>query len=324
VHVAAGQPVRAGDLLITLDARDLADHARQARASTVAAEQGLTQARAARAAAEAEHRLATTWQTRIAALHARSSATSQERDEAEARLTVAAAHLAGAQAAVEGADAHLAVARATVGVATTTESFAAIRAPFAGVVTERLIDPGSLAAPGVPLLRLESGGARQVVTRIDEARAAFVHTGDAVDVEIKPLNEQVSRADTISAVVTEVGRDVGAGQRAFTVKVDLPRTVTARTGSFARVVFRGAARRSLVVPAAAIRRQGQVSSVFVVRDGIASLRLIQEGVGLPEGVEVLAGVDRAESVITNGPSRLVDGARVSAGDTAPRIGGTAP
>ena len=320
VHVNAGQQVRAGDVLITLDARDLADHARQARASAVAAQKGLTQAHAVQAAAEADHRLATAWQARIAALHARNSATGQERDEAEARLATAAAHLAGAQAGVEQADAHLASSRAAVGAATTTESFATIRAPFDGVVSERLIDPGGLAAPGVPLLRVESGGARQVVVRVDEARAAFVRTGDAVDVEIDQTEEQAARHQVISAVVAEVAPDVGAAQRAFMVKLDLPRTVTARTGSFARVVFRGAARRALVVPAAAIRRHGQVSSVFVVRSGVATLRLIQEGVATPAGVEVLAGLDPGESIVTNGQLRLVDGARVDG--TAARIGGT--
>ena len=70
----------------------------QARASVVAVDQALTQARTELSAAEAEHRLAVAWHTRIAALHARSSATDQERDEAEARLAAAAARLASGQA----------------------------------------------------------------------------------------------------------------------------------------------------------------------------------------------------------------------------------
>jgi RND family efflux transporter MFP subunit len=322
VQVDAGQTVRAGAVLITLDARDLAERVRQARAGAVAAEKAVTQARAAQAAAEAEHRLATAWQTRIAALHARNSATSQERDEADARLAAAAARLAGTQSAVEGADAQLASARAGVGVAVETESFATIRAPFNGVVTERLIDPGNLAAPGVPLLRIESEGARQVVVRVDEARAAYVHPGDGVHVEIDLMDEQAAGEAVVEGVVAEVARTVGADQRAFTVKVNLPPTVTARTGRFARVVFRGAARRALLVPAAAVRRQGQVSSVFVVRDGIASLRLVQDGVATSEGVEVLAGLDAGEAVVTSGFTSIVDGVNVAVGGSATRTGGT--
>jgi RND family efflux transporter MFP subunit len=207
-------------------------------------------------------------------------------------------------------------------MATATESFATIRAPFDGVVTERLVDPGNLAAPSVPLLRLESAGARQVAVRVDEARAAYVHTGDAVDVEIEPVDEQAAANAAVAAVVAEVAHAVGADQRAFTVKVDLPRAVTARTGSFARVVFRGAARRALLVPAAAVRRQGQVSSVFVVRDGVATLRLIQEGLATSKGVEVLAGLDAGELVVSSGPARLVDGATVTVRGPVPPTGGT--
>ena len=263
--------------LITLDARDVTEHTGQARASAVAAEKALTQARTEQSAAEAEHRLATAWQKRIATLHARNSATDQERDEAEARLSAAAARLAGTQAGIEGADAHLASARAAVGVATATESFTTVRAPFDGLVTERLTDPGNLAAPGVPLLRIESDGARQVVVRVDEARAAYVHAGDRVTVLIDAAAEPRADDKGVEGVVAEVARAVGADQRAFTVKVSLPPTVTARTGSFARVVFRGAPRRALLVPAHAIQRHGQVSSVYVVQDGVARLRLIRVG-----------------------------------------------
>jgi hypothetical protein len=110
-----------------------------------------------------------------------------------------------------------------------------------------------------------------------------------------------------------VARAVGADQRAFTVKVNLPPTVTARTGRFARVVFRGGARRALMVPATAVRRQGQVSSVFVVREGIAHLRLIQEGMATSEGVEVLAGLDAGEAVVSSSLPGVVDGSRVADG-----------
>ena len=316
VRVKAGDRVRAGTVLVTLDARDVTEHALQVRASAVAAEKALTQARSEQSAVEAEHRLATAWQKRIAALHARNSATDQERDEAEARLSAAAARLAGAQAGIEGADAQLASARAAFGVATATESFTTLRAPFDGLVTERLTDPGNLASPGIPLLRIESDGARQVVVRVDEARAAYVHPGDRVSVLMDAIDDK-----GVEGVVAEVARAVGADQRAFTVKVTVPRTVTARTGSFARVVFRGAPRRVLLVPAAAVRRQGQVSSVYVVHDGVASLRLIQVGGSSSEGVEVLAGLDAGESIVTSPPTRLVDGAKVAIGGGPGRTGG---
>jgi RND family efflux transporter MFP subunit len=311
VRVKAGDRVRAGDVLVTLDAGDVAEQTRQARAGALAAEKALLQARTEQSAAEAEHRLAAAWQGRIAALHARKAATDQERDEAEARLTAAAARLAGARAGIEAADAHLASARAAVGVASATESFATLRAPFAGLVTERFSDPGNLAAPGVPILRIESVGARQVVARVDEARAAYVHPGDRVEVVLDALDEHAADGKGVEGVVAEVARAIGVDQRTFTVKVSIPPTVTARSGSFARVLFRGAPRRALLVPADAIQRRGQVSSVYVVQDGVARLRLIQPGAPVAEGVEVLAGLDAGESIITSPLPRLRDGASVT-------------
>ena len=263
IRVKAGDRVRAGDVLITLDARDATEHTGQARASAVAAEKTLAQARTERSAAEAEHRLASAWQKRIATLHVRNSATDQELDEADARLSAAVARLGGTQAGIEGADANLASARAAVGAAAATESFTTVRAPFDGLVTERLTDPGNQAAPGIPLLRIESDGPRQVIVRVDEARAPYVHTGDRVVVLIDAANEQGAADTGLDGVVTEVARAVGTDQRAFAVKVSLPSTVTARTGTFARVVFKGAPRRALLVPAHAIQRHGQVLVVYV-------------------------------------------------------------
>jgi RND family efflux transporter MFP subunit len=310
VSVKAGDRVRTGDVLVRLDARAVSEQTAQARAGARAAERALTQARTERSAAEAEQRLAAAWHKRITALHARNSASDQERDEAEARLSAAAARLAGVQAAIDSADAQVETARAAVAVTEATESFATVRAPFDGLVTERLTDPGNLAAPGVPLLQIESDGPRQVVARVDEARAAYVQPGDRVRVVIDAVDGREAGETGVDGVVAEVARAVGADQRTFTVKVRLPATMTARTGRFARLVFRGAPRRALFIPPQAIQRHGQVSSVFVVRDGVARLRLIQAGAASSEGVEVLAGLDPGELIVIAQQLRLVDGATV--------------
>jgi RND family efflux transporter MFP subunit len=320
VAAKAGDRVRAGDVLITLDAADLSERVQQARAGALAAEKSLVQARTTRSVAEAEHRLASAWQTRIVTLHTKNAATDQELDEAEARLTTAAARLAGADAEIDAADAQLTSARAGVSVAAATESFTTVRAPFDGVVSERFTDPGNLAAPGVPLLRVESDGARRVIARIDEARAPFVHTGDRVTVEIDARDRPAAGVEDLEGVVAEVARAIGSDQRAFAIKVTLPRAVTARSGSFARVVFRGERRRQVLVPAAAVQQHGQVSSVYVVENGIARLRVIQAGPSSSDALEVLSGLDPGESVVVAGLTRLTDGARVTVGASPTRTG----
>jgi hypothetical protein len=149
-----------------------------------------------------------------------------------------------------------------------------------------------------------------VVARVYEARAAYVQPGDRVRVVIDAVDGREAGETGVDGVVAEVARAVGADQRTFTVKVRLPPTMTARTGRFARLVFRGAPRRALFIPPQAIQRHGQVSSVFVVRDGVARLRLIQAGAASSEGVEVLAGLDPGELIVIAQQLRLVDGATV--------------
>ena len=139
---------------------------------------------------------------------------------------------------------------------------------------------------------------------------------------IEALDENAEQNTALEGVVTEVARAVAADQRAFTVKVTLPGTVTARTGSFARVLFRGAPRRGLVVPTTAIRRHGQVASVFVVQDGVVRMRLVQVGVSTSAGMEVLAGLDAGESIVTSPPPGLVDGAPVTVGAAGTGTGAT--
>ena len=307
VRVQAGDRVRPGDVLVTLDARDLAAQMRQSAAAAQAAEQALLRARSEQASAAADHKLAAAWHDRVAMLRARNSATAQEFDEATARLAGAAARVAAGGAAVEQATAQLTAMRAASDAAAITESFTVIRAPFAGLVTERFIDPGTLATPGAPLLRLEADGARRVEVRVDEARVRYVRPGDRVTVAFDDQDDE----EEMDGVVTEVARAVAADQRAFTVKVSLPATATPRTGTFARVRFTGEPRRGIVVPAAALRRQGQVTSVFVAEESIARIRLVRVGASNATGMEVMAGLDAGEIVVVNPPSGLVDGRRIA-------------
>ncbi|HEY7473719.1 MAG TPA: hypothetical protein VH679_01810, partial [Vicinamibacterales bacterium] len=72
--------------------------------------------------------------------------------------------------------------------------------------------------------------------------------------------------------------------------------------------FGGPSRRALTVPAAALARHGQVTSVFVVEEGIARLRLVNVA-----GTEVLAGLSDGDVVIVAAPPAVIDGRRVTEG-----------
>jgi RND family efflux transporter MFP subunit len=306
VRAAPGDRVRAGQVLIVLDGRDLGAHARSARAAALAADQGATAAASEQQAADAALALARVTHERIAGLHAKRSATAQELDDATGALRAAEARSAGgvarAQAAVSGVDS----ARAASEAAATTESFSLITAPFDGVVTDKLIEPGNMAAPGTPLMRVEDTRGFRLDVRVDESRIGQIASGAMTPVSLE--SGAGGATTTISGTVAEIGRAVDADARAFLVKITLPETAGLRSGTFGRAHFYGHARRALTVPADALVHRGQVTSVFVVEKDIARVRLVNVS-----GTEVQAGLAEGDVVIIAAPPAVTDGSRLTVG-----------
>jgi len=302
VRASPGDRVRKGQTLIVLAGDDLAAAARAARSAALSAEQGQKAAAAELRAAEAGLALARASHDRIASLEARRSATPQELDEATATLQSADARVAGADARVLQAASAVENARAASDQASTTASFTTISAPFDGVVTEKMVEPGNMASPGLPLLRLEDTREFRLEVRVDEARIGQIRIGDRV-----PLFLGLATT-AINGTVAEVSRAVDADARAFLVKIALPDAPGLRSGEFGRARFGGTRRRALTIPRSAIVRHGQLTSVFVVDGGVARVRLVN----LSEA-EVLAGLTESEMVILSPPAGVTDGRRVSVG-----------
>lgn len=305
IRVAPGDRVRAGQVLIVLDGRDLEAQARSARAAAAGADQGVIAATAEQQAAAAALTLARTTHERIAGLHARRSATAQELDDATGALRVAEARAAGATARARAAGSNVESARGASDAAGTAASFALVTSPFDGVVTEKMVEPGNMAAPGTPLMRVEDTRGFRLDVRVDESRAGLISRGDVVPVS---LDTGAGATATIGGTVSEVARAVDADARAFLVKIALPDTPGQRSGTFGRARFSGAARRALRVPDGALVRRGQVTSVFVVENGIARVRLVSVS-----GTEVLAGLSAGDIVVVAPPPALTDGRPVTPG-----------
>jgi multidrug efflux pump subunit AcrA (membrane-fusion protein) len=311
VRVAPGDSVRHGQVLVRLDDRDLTAQQHRAVAGHEAAEQGGRVAEGERDAARAALALATSHHSRISVLHERRSATDDELDQALAGLRAAQARMVSADARIAEAAAALSAASASADAARVSASWAVIRAPFDGIVTEKLVEPGNMAAPGMPLLRMEQGGAKRVDVRLDESRAEGVNAGDAVDV----LLDHGADSRRVTGRVAEIARAAEAGAHAFLVKIDLPDEAQAPSGTFARAHFSGPSHRALVVPRVALVHHGQLTSVFVVDGDRARVRLvnagdIEYGSGAAGMLEVLSGLDAGEHVVLNPSPALRDSARV--------------
>jgi len=302
VRVSPGDQVRKGQTLIVLDGDDLAAGARAARAAALAAEQGSRAAAAELLAAEAGLTLARASHDRIAGLQAKRSATAQELDDATATLRSAEARVASASARALQAVSAVESARAAADQASTAHSFTTIAAPFDGVITGKMVDPGNLASPGMPLLRLEDTRGFRLEVRVDESRIGQIRNGDCVPVFLG------TATTAITGTVVEVSRAVDADARAFLVKIALPDARGLQSGEFGKARFAGTPRRALTVPSSAVVRRGQLTSVFVVDQGTARVRLVN----LSES-EVLAGLTESEVVILSPPASVTDGRRLSVG-----------
>jgi RND family efflux transporter MFP subunit len=302
VRVSPGDHVRRGQTLIVLDGDDLEAGARAARSAALAAEQGSNAAAAEVLAAEAGLALARQSHARIAGLQARRSATAQELDDATAMLRSAEARVAGASARALQSTSAVESARAIRDQASTTHGFTTIAAPFDGMVTQKLVEPGNMASPGMPLVRVEDTSGFRLEVRVDESRVGQIRNGDNVPVLLG------NGTAAINGTVVEVSRAVDADARAFLVKIALPDADGLRSGEFGKARFSGTQRRAATIPSSAIVRHGQLTTVFVVDSGVARVRLVNVS-----DSEVLAGLTESEMVIVSPAAGITDGRRVRVG-----------
>lgn len=240
---------------------------------------------------------------------------------AEAGLAAAAAHerrireLLAVRAAtppeLEMAVAQRSQAEAGVAAARATLGYTQVKAPFAGTVQSRRVEPGDLVGPGQPILELQ-GEALELTASLTEAEGRGVAVGTALRFAAGQARGE--------AVVTSLaaGGDPLSHRRAVRAKV---RSVTGelRSGAFARLELpaRGAADagaasgavQDVLVPRSALVERGDLAGVFVVRSGKAELRLL--ALGEPSGalVSVRAGLKAGEAIV-DAPGALRDGQAV--------------
>lgn len=239
-------------------------------------------------------------------------------DAARAALAGAAAHekriaqlakeRAATQSELEAATSQRAQAEAAVAAARAQLAHTEIRAPFAGTVQARRIEPGDLVGPGQPLLELEGGGL-ELVASASAAEAEGLALGKEVRFTADGL-EGLARV-----VALTPGGDPLSHRRGFKARV-VSATGELRSGSFARLEVPGegrAASASVWVPRSALVERGDLTGVFVASSGKAQLRWIATGEPIGELVPVRAGLKDGEAVI-DAPGALRDGQPVEVVD----------
>ncbi|MGB5295775.1 MAG: efflux RND transporter periplasmic adaptor subunit [Thermoanaerobaculia bacterium] len=268
VRVKAGDEVSKGQLLLEIDPQASEGQLSQARG-------GLGQAEAALALAERNYE-------RFQALAASNAASELELDMARMQHDQAKAAVQQAQGAVSSASSVAGDSR--------------VVAPFSGRVGRKMVEVGELAAPGRPLLIIESKAGRRLVVSIPEslmAQAKLAY-GDELRVGID------SRSDLteMTGSVVEIPPGADPASHSFQVKLALDAPELS-SGASGRAYIPTDEQTLIAVPEAAVLRRGGIQMVVVHKeDGFASTRVVTVGRTLPgDRVEILSGLSGGESVL---------------------------
>jgi HlyD family secretion protein len=317
VKVRAGDSVAAGQVLVTLDARDADSQKEAAQATIQEAQAALVEARRStevarsmRAAAKAAVDLADSTYARYQKLAESRSVSAQELDEMRARRDAAAADLAAKESMVAAAEdripqieARIAQAGAQSRRADVYVGWTVVKAPSSGRIVERSVDPGSAIFPGGPLVTIESTSRAQVLASLPTTEAGGLRNGLEVSIRIPDQAKEPAQGR-----ITEIIPLSAPGSHTVQFKVDVPADFTAVSGTFVKVAIPTGMRQALLVPIQAVRESGQLAGVFVVdSSGKARFRLVKTAPYDAQRVELLAGMEPGERIIANLTDQIIDG-----------------
>jgi membrane fusion protein (multidrug efflux system) len=210
---------------------------------------------------------------------------------------------------IDNADAAAKVAKAAFDLAATRLSYARITAPFAGFITKRYLDPGSLVtANNLTLFMLMDLSAMKVAVNVLEKDIPLIKEGkDAqVTVDAYPDKEFVG-------VVKRYAEAVDLSTRTMAVEIDVPnRERLLKPGMFARVTLTVDAHpNAITIPTAAVLSDDTGSFVFIAMNNMAKRTPVRIGAEQNSRTEIVTGLTGDESVITTGQQFVKDGGPIS-------------
>ena len=266
IGVWSGDDVQAGELLVTLDARELKARVDQVHQAVVAARAKLKQT---------EKDLARVKRIIKADPGAVSKA---EHDRMQTALNTAQAELLRLRRQKDEAETEL--------------SYSNLTAPIAGRIVERLADPGDTARKGEPLLRMYDPATLRLEASVRESVASKLAIGQALTAEVDALNKKYP------VVVDEIVPSVDPGSRAFLVKLSLSGGSGLFPGMFGRLMIPIGQIDRIYIPLDAVTQVGQLDFVIVKTEQGPARRYVRLGERRKDDrVEVISGLAPGEQVL---------------------------
>ncbi len=211
--------------------------------------------------------------------------------------TISQSEYDNAKATLDSAVANLNAARAARDQAQKQVDYTVIRAPYSGIVTERLVDLGETVSPGQPLMSGFSTGQLRVRTEVPNRFAQQIQPEQGVDIV---LDTEV--ATRIQSTRVTVFPFANTRSNSVTVRADLPEnTPSVYPGMLTKVAFKTSLDSRILIPQSAVFVRSELTGVYVLHGETIALRRISIGNSYPSDdgtqmLEVLSGLQLGERV----------------------------
>jgi len=235
----------------------------------------------------------------------------QEVDDAQGKDLAAASQVDAAESALSAAQSQLLVAKAKLIHDQTLFDYSHITAPFAGVVTQRYANLGTLMQAGtnsstqaLPLVKLSQDDLFRLVIPVPESSVRYIRVGEPVEVRVPSLSR------TFPGKVARFSVDVREDTRTMHTEVDIPNPDRLlMPGLYAETTISLEKKDGVMaVPLQAVNHEGEQATVYVVgRDGKVEDRTVTLGLQTPTDAEVERGLSEGELVVVSDRSGLRPG-----------------
>jgi RND family efflux transporter MFP subunit len=317
INVDVGDRVKDGQLLATLEIPEMDDDLRRADAAVVRARAEVTRAQDEQHRAESSYDIAHLSYQRLFAVSEKKPGlvAQQEIDEARSRELVAGAQVASAKSALAVAQEQVNVNLSDMQRVKTMMDYTRVTAPFAGVITRRYADKGSMIQAGtasqsqaMPLVKLSENSLLRLILPVPESAVPTVHIGQQVEVKVPTLNR------SFPGKVERFADKVSLATRTMDTEVDvLNPNLLLIPGMYAEVNLTLNQRKAvLAVPITAVDTEGgKAGQVMVITaDQRIEVRKIELGLETADKVEVRSGLKEGDMVVIGARAGLQQGEEV--------------
>ena len=314
--VDIGDFVKEGQLLAEIDAPELSQQVNQAKASLDQSNAALEQANANLIQGQTNEKLYKTTAERWSNLVAKGAVSKQDNDTYQAQYQAQIATVQSLEKAVNVAKSNIGAAEANLQRLTEMQGYVNVRAPFAGVITQRNVDVGALVNEGNTMLfRISQTGKLRIYVNVPQADATSVHVGQPAKITISNRPSKV-----FPGTVTRTADSLDQASRTLLAEVQVPNNAgLLMPGMYAQVDFTTprAEPPLLIKGDALVVRANGPQVALVDDDKVIHFRTVTLGRDYGDKIEVLSGLSAGQQVAINPGDAIQDGVKVRPVKTAP-------